>query len=361
LFRISSDLIPFGSSAAMDLAWPEHFAADLERIGEKIRSSGLRVSMHPGQYTVINSPDPEVARRAALDLEYHNLPLDSLRLGPEHKIILHLGGVYGDKDTAKERFIKRWQDLSPAIRSRLVIENDDRLFTIRDVFDVSSRTGIPVVYDNLHNAINPADTSRPDLDWINLAADTWQPADGRQKIHYSQQDPDKRPGAHSSTIAVLPFLDFYEKLPDIDIMLEVKDKNLSALKCINCISNRGISALEAEWGRYKYSVLEHAPAAYQAVRQLLKDKRSYPAIEMYLLIEIALAKEVQLGSAVTAAQHVWGYFCKQASPAEKSRWETALKKYIDGAASLGSVKSVLQKLAFKYDEDYLNYSYYFEL
>ena len=78
LFRISSDLIPFGSSAAMDLPWRERFAPVLERIGGKVRASGMRVSMHPGQYTVLNALDPEVAKSAVLDLDYHCQVLDAM-------------------------------------------------------------------------------------------------------------------------------------------------------------------------------------------------------------------------------------------------------------------------------------------
>lgn len=361
LFRISSDLIPFGSSWANNLPWPERYAEDFKRIGAKIRGSGMRVSLHPGQYTVLNSPDDTVARNAALDLDYHNLILDLLGLGQEHKIILHLGGVYNDKTAAKNRFIERWLTLSPGVRSRLVLENDDRLFNISDVIDVSCRTGIPVVYDNLHNKTNPADPAVSDLDWIRAVAGTWQTADGKPKIHYSQQNPEKKPGAHSTTIYIDPFLDFYKTLPDVDIMLEVKDKNLSAVKCLNCTSNRGISALEAEWGRYKYSILEHDPAAYQAIRTLLKDKERYPAVEMYRLIEQALATRINVGNAVNAAQHVWGYLKYNAEPAEKKRWEYALQKYISGSATLASVKNALQKLAQKYEVDYLNNGYYFSL
>ncbi len=78
------------------------------------------------------------------------------------------------------------------------------------------------------------------IDWINECKKTWKEKDGFQKIHYSQQDPLKRTGSHSNTIKIDEFLDFYESLgrKDIDIMLEVKDKNLSALKCINCTSPR---------------------------------------------------------------------------------------------------------------------------
>ena len=361
LFRISSDLIPFGSSRAMSLPWDDLYRTQLQRIGRKIREAGMRVSMHPGQYTVLNSPNPDVVTRAVHDLAYHARVLEALETNGEHKIILHLGGVYGDKEAAKDRFIVRFGDLPREIQKRIAIENDDRLFSIRDVLDVSDCTGIPVVFDNLHNAINPSDVSVADVEWINLASASWQKDDGRQKIHYSQQDSSKRPGAHSPTIAIKPFLAFYKDLPDVDIMLEVKDKNLSALKCINCVSNQGIASLEAEWARYKYSVLEHDLAAYQALRKLLKDKTAYPAVEMYQLIEAALAKEVSIGSTVNAAQHVWGYFKNEATPAEKRRWSVVLSNYSEGTGSLKSVKNTLQKLATTYDESYLTYSYYFSL
>ena len=97
LFRISSDLIPFGSSPINTLNWWQLFDSKFEALGNKIRVHKLRVSMHPGQYTVLNSPNKEVVERAVLDLEYHNKVLDCLRTGPEHKIILHIGGAYNNK------------------------------------------------------------------------------------------------------------------------------------------------------------------------------------------------------------------------------------------------------------------------
>ena len=94
---------------------------------------------------------------------------------------------------------------------------------------------IPAVYDNLHHAINPPPSGGNDQYWIAEAKKTWKAADGKQKIHYSQQAPGKRPGAHTDTIQLVTFLQFYNNwmTTTIDIMLEVKDKNLSAIKCQN--------------------------------------------------------------------------------------------------------------------------------
>ena len=105
LFRISSDLIPFGSSDANTLPWWEEFASELAAIGVLAQEGGIRLSMHPGQYTVLNSPRKEVVDNAIADLVYHAKVLTSL--GCEGKIVLHIGGAYGDKGEAAKRFIDR--------------------------------------------------------------------------------------------------------------------------------------------------------------------------------------------------------------------------------------------------------------
>lgn len=103
LFRISSDLIPFGSSPINTLSWWEIFSSQFSEIGKKIKTSGMRVSMHPGQYTVLNSPNIEVVDRAIDDLNYHTKVLDSIGVGSEHKIVLHIGGVYNDKKAGNKQ------------------------------------------------------------------------------------------------------------------------------------------------------------------------------------------------------------------------------------------------------------------
>ncbi len=245
LFRISSGLIPFGSSPVNLLPWWDMYSSWLETIGRKIKDYGIRVSMHPGQYTVINSPDEQIVQRSFEDLNYHARVLDSLFVGPEHKLILHIGGIYNNKALAAERFITNFNRLPETVRKRLVIENDDKCFNASDVLEISRKLQIPIVYDTLHNAVNPCNPELSDADWIDICRATWREKDGPQKIHYSQQAPGKSPGSHSESIAPEEFLRFFEPVRnrELDIMLEVKDKNLSVLNCMRAI---GLNFAEPE-------------------------------------------------------------------------------------------------------------------
>ena len=362
LFRISSDLIPFGSSPINALAWPEIHKETFDRIGAKIRKNGIRVSLHPGQYTVLNSPTEDVGERAIADLIYHDKILAALGTDTTNKIVLHVGGIYGDKKEAIERFEQNFRRLPEAVQNRLIIENDDRLYNIEEVLELAHRLQIPAVYDNLHHAINPPASGGADPYWIAEAKKTWKTTDCNQKIHYSQQAPGKRPGAHTDTIDLETFLTFHDQLEDkqIDIMLEVKDKNLSAIKCQNATTTAPkVTLLEKEWGRYKYTILEKSPAVYQAIRTLLKDKEAYPVQEFYRLIDTAFAAEPSPGYAENAAAHVWGYFKKHATETERRQYEKNLSNYRNNTGTLATLKRQLFKLAEKYETDYLLQSLYF--
>ncbi len=361
VFRISSDIIPFASSPINKISWWDLFSSELESIGDKIRVSGMRVSMHPGQYTVLNSLKKDVVERAAEDLIYHNRFLDSLKVDSKNKIILHIGGVYGDKENSIKRFHENYKALDRKIKERLVIENDDKSYTIDEVLSIGKSLEIPVVYDNLHNQILPFDDFKDDNYWIDKCKKTWKKEDGVQKIHYSQQNPNKRSGSHSSTIDLQKFIEFSWQIDkDIDIMLEVKDKNLSAIKVNNyLIENKKIKILEAEWSKYKYNILEHSPSNYNKIRKLLKDKSSYPIVEFYKLIDQALGVKATVGNSINSAQHIWGYFKSLATEAEEDKFTRYLKNYNKGSITINPIKRFLFQLAIKYDERYLLNSYYF--
>jgi UV DNA damage endonuclease len=365
MYRISSDIIPFGSDRETNtLDWVTLFQENFSRLAEKIKKHHMRVSMHPGQYTVLNSNREEVVERAVEDLNYHTEFLDALKVDQSHKIILHIGGVYGDKEAAKKRFVENYKMLKPAVKDRLIIENDDRLYTIADVLEISKRTGAPVVYDNLHNVCNPSDPALSDVEWIRRAKETWTKAEGPMKIHYSQQRAHARLGAHTEMIYIEPFIDFYEAVAplSVDIMLEVKDKNLSAVKAhLATTDTPDIKDLEKEWARYKYLVLSHSPKHYQAIRNLLKDKTTYPVVSFYKLIEEALDMKLERKTELNALEHVWGHLKKKTSEKEKAKFQKLKEQWLAETITTTRIKNWLRRLAAKYEEQYLQQSLYFEL
>ena len=190
----------------------------------------MRVSMHPGQYTVLNTPVDAFSSNALADLDYHASILDLMGLDDSHKIDLHIGGVYGDKDESIKTFMRRYNSLPSKIKNRLTLENDERNFSAEDVLNICKREDAPGTLDIFHHQILPSIKDKSIRETILLFAKTWPGS--RQAIHYSNQDLAKKPGAHSKTIDLDEFDRFYTQVQDLDldIMLEVKDKQDSVLK-----------------------------------------------------------------------------------------------------------------------------------
>lgn len=232
LFRITSDVIPFGSHNLNKLPWRRLLRAQCERLGRLIHKEGLRVSMHPGQFTVLNSPRREVVESSVKELHYHAEFLDALEIGDSHKIVIHLGGIYDDKSQSLSRFIQTYQTLDARVKARLVVENDERCYSIADALSAAQAIGVPVVFDVFHHRWNAGLKEHSVRSIIQKAARTWGERDGRAKIHYSNQWPGKPPGTHSKSISLRRFEEFHRTIEDLelDIMLEVKDKERSILK-----------------------------------------------------------------------------------------------------------------------------------
>ena len=223
VFRVTSNLIPFGSHPVNGLAWWKEHAARFEQIAGLVRRSGARLSTHPGQYTVLSSARPEVVEAAVAELEYQNRLLDSFGTDASHKIVVHVGSV--------ERFETGFARLSDGARSRLVVENDERT-ALDQVLPLAERIGVPVVLDVFHHRLAPSLDGLSTRELVLRTAETWKEVDGRQKIHFSTQAPGKRPGAHAETIDLAAFAELVDEVGDLplDCMLEVKDKEQSVLR-----------------------------------------------------------------------------------------------------------------------------------
>ena len=153
-FRVSSSVIPLASHTAFSLDWRAQFATELAEL-RAATENGLRLSMHPGQYTVLNAPRPEVVQAALRELEYHASFLEAV--DPEQgTMTLHVGGAYGDKTAALARFTEGFAQLSPNARQRLTLENDDRTFHAEEVLGLCERLGIPMIFDFWHHKLNPS-------------------------------------------------------------------------------------------------------------------------------------------------------------------------------------------------------------
>ena len=152
-FRISSATIPFASHPIMTFDWQTHVADQLAIIGRFVRDHGMRINVHPGQYTLLNAERPEVREQSVAELVYHAELLDLMGLDGTHKIQIHVGGTYNNKPAAKDRFCETYAALPKAVRNRLVIENDERQYSLADTLDLNQRTGVPVLFDVFHHRL----------------------------------------------------------------------------------------------------------------------------------------------------------------------------------------------------------------
>jgi UV DNA damage endonuclease len=262
MYRMATGLAPYASHPDLPQFRdaPRVFAGRLAEVGALARSLGVRLSTHPGQYTVLNSEDARVQRLVVDELEVQAELMDGMGLGPEAVVVLHVGGAAGGRDAALGRFEAGFARLSDAARARLVIENDDRTFGLADVVELSRRVGRPVVWDILHHHCNDPD-GVPDREALAAALATW-PAGVTPKIHFSSpktalEEQTRRVGrrverklvlpqlrAHADLIDPIGFEHFVTEtaagLPDFDIMLEAKGKDLALLSLRTRLQERGI-------------------------------------------------------------------------------------------------------------------------
>jgi len=238
-FRISSDIVPFASHPVCTFNWGRHFGPGFRRIGAFIKKHRMRISMHPDQFILLNSPRKEVVERSILELDYHRKVLDLMELDATAKIQIHLGGAYGNKRKAMEKFVSAYLTLDQKTRKRLVIENDDRLFSLQDCISVHEKTGIPLLFDGFHHeCLNNGEGVRKA---VMSAESTWRRKDGVLMADYSSQEKGMRKGKHAEHIDISHFRRFIREADgvDLDIMLEIKDKEKSALKAIGVLRAMG--------------------------------------------------------------------------------------------------------------------------
>ncbi|KAI6462899.1 hypothetical protein ACKVWM_002583 [Pyricularia oryzae] len=231
--RLSSEMFPFASHEEHGYKLAPFASEVLAEAGKTAAKYGHRLTTHPGQFTQLGSPRAEVITASVRDLEYHDEMLTLLKL-PEQQdrdavMILHMGGVYGDKAATLDRFRHNYTTLlSDSIKRRLVLENDDVSWSVHDLLPVCEELNIPLVLDFHHHNIvfDPKMVREGTADIVPLfprIRATWDRKNIKAKMHYSEPcagavtPRDRR--KHSPRVATLPPCP-----PDTDLMIEAKDK-----------------------------------------------------------------------------------------------------------------------------------------
>jgi len=252
MYRMSSDIAPYVTHPDMPQFHGQiaECAAELKALGKRARDLKLRLSFHPSQFIVLNSPSPVLVQKSIADLEAQAEILDRMELEREAVLVVHAGGSYGDRKTGCEAWSKTYQTLSPAIRRRLVLENDDARYSAADVLKIHAETGVPLIFDHQHFwCFNPEGLELRETVARFLA--TW-PRRVRPKLHFSSprtelrqlKRKDRKSGrrtlvlqppvwtGHADFCQPFEFISMMRSLHGLqfDVMLEAKSKDLALLR-----------------------------------------------------------------------------------------------------------------------------------
>lgn len=258
LYRFSSKLIPLiGHELLADWEPIPALASEFKELGDYVKRHGMRVSFHPDHFTVLSTPKNDVLSKSVADLHRHAAMLDAMGLGEEAKCNIHIGGTYGDKEKAGARFISHFNGLSPEIRRRVTLENDDKTFTALETLNICEQVGASMVLDVHHHQVNQNGEAAEEL-WPRILR-TWEtaltnsaasdePTALPPKIHVSSPKSEKDPRSHADYVEAEPLLDFMRKVapitPRLDVMIEAKMKDEALFRLMKDLkAQEGVAAL----------------------------------------------------------------------------------------------------------------------
>jgi UV DNA damage endonuclease len=207
-------------------------AAVAAKVGKYVEENGMRISFHPGQFDVLASPKEDVVDKTIWDLDQHSNIMNLMGLPKDYSspINIHIGGSYGDKESALQRWCENFRRLAPHTQARLVVENDDKAsqFSVKDLYDgVYKVVGCPITFDHLHHRFCTGGLSAEEA--AKLAASTWGGHTPMQ--HYSSS----KALYEDSSVINRSHADYvYEVIPSygltVDVEVESKAKDLAILR-----------------------------------------------------------------------------------------------------------------------------------
>jgi len=231
LFRISSALFPLADQVDRSLWDNPDVRKYLEVAGNYVKSQGMRVTLHPGQFCVLSSDSDKVVENSFRELAIHGWLFDAMGLDHSAKYAIN---IHGGKSDRSSRLIEQIKSLPDNVRKRLTLENDETCYSLIDLLEVHKETGVPITWDSHHHVFNDAGLTMDEA--MSAASETW-PAGIRPLQHISNTDPTLVGGSlsdrrkHSDYIHYVPSVQLQALRDDtVDVEVEAKQKNFSVMK-----------------------------------------------------------------------------------------------------------------------------------
>ena len=231
-YRLSPNIIPLATHPKIKNNYINKYKKQFENIGFMSKLYNIRLDTHPNHFCILNSNKKEVLNNSIKTLKYHYDIFKTMKING--KAILHIGGVYDNKEKAIQRFIENFKKLDKEIQKIIILENDDKIYNIKDTLYICETLGIPMVLDYHHYLCNN-EKEKID-DYLPRIIKTWKKEKLNPKIHFSSPKNKKEFRSHSNYINSNDFIKFINIIKkyntDIDIMLECKAKDEAMFKLI---------------------------------------------------------------------------------------------------------------------------------
>lgn len=225
-YRLTSKLVPLATHNKVSFDYIAPLKDEYKKISKLINDNNIRVDTHPDQYAVLNSMDSKIVKNTVEILEYHYKIMDALGI-KDKLIILHVGSSACGKKASITRFINNFNKLSDYIKKCIAVENDDKIYNIKDVLKLCHKIKVPMVLDYHHFICNNEGENLKD--YLNDIIETWN--ERLAKMHFSSPKSKlkKEFRSHNDYINSDDFINFINLIKtqdkDIDIMLEAKAKD----------------------------------------------------------------------------------------------------------------------------------------
>jgi UV DNA damage endonuclease len=238
LYRISSTIVPLATHPEVDFDYLSLFRAEWRELGTIVKQYKLRVSFHPGQFTLFTSEKGTITQNALTDMTYHYRLLQAMKLETKSMLNIHVGGAYGNKEKAIERFHENIQLLPVPIKKQMTLENDDKTYTTEETLAICEKEKIPLVFDYHHHIANTSVNSLENM--LPRVFDTWQHTGLVPKVHISSPKSEKEFRSHAEYVDlafVQPFFEIARTYKcDFDVMVESKGKDKAMLQLVEELS-----------------------------------------------------------------------------------------------------------------------------